>query len=885
MEVSTSLLSTKLYFPPARPNLVPRPRLVEQLNAGLTKPLTLISAPAGFGKTSLMSEWRMGNESGISAAWLSLDDGDNNPLRFWLYLIAALETLQDNSFDTIHGLLQSPEPIAPETIASSILHELESFREDHVIVLDDLHIITSPGIQQALAFLLDHLPPKSHLVILTRADPPLPLSRLRVRNQLTELRAADLRFTLDEVTTFLTLTMGLHLTQEQIASLEARTEGWIAGLQLAALSMQGRGDVDDFVAAFTGSHHYVVDYLIEEVLSLQSEKMRSFLLKTCILERMNASLCNTLTGESDGQPMLEELERANLFVVGLDNERQWYRYHRLFADVLRGRLKLSDAKGFVDLHHRAAEWHEKNALLTEALDHTLAAGDLEYAAHLVEKNALSMLFHGELIMLLNWLDKVKNEIPRRPWLSIYQAWVLVHTGQQEKAASILDQVEQKAFSSATGAEGREVRGHVAAIRAHIAAYRWDGAGALAFGHQAMELLPATNLAIRSFVAQVVGGVYLLSGDLESASSTLSKARQLGKAAGNLHVAVLATFMLANLRADQGQLHRAVETYREALQLAITRGGQPLPVAARAYNGLGGVYYEWNDLDTASQFASQCIALAKKWGNINALVSAHLIMARVKRARGDLNGAQSCIYEAEDLAHNHTLAPGGTGSLEINQVSLWLAAGNLEAATRWTLRKGFRVDDQVPPLREAEYRMFARVLLAQNETEAALTLMSRLLAVAESAGKAGDLIELLILKALALQARKDIAPALGALKQALILAQPEGYVRVFIDKGKPLQELLKRVKGEEQAKNYVHNLLAFFGGETSPGSQPLIEPLSERELEIMRLVAGGKSNQEIAAELYLAVGTVKKHISNIFGKLNVDSRTRCIAQARELHLIE
>lgn len=883
--MAISLLTTKLYFPPARPNLVPRPRLVERLNTGLKKPLTLISAPAGFGKTSLMSEWRMGFGSKASAAWLSLDEEDNDPSRFWLYWIASLETIQHTSFDTTRELLQSPQPVPPETIASSILQELESFPNDHILVLDDLHVITSSIIQHALAFLLDHLPPKSHLVILTRADPSLPLSRLRVRDQLTELRAADLRFTLEEVTTFLSRTMGLSLTPEQIASLEARTEGWIAGLQLAALSMQGRLDVDDFVAAFTGSHHYVVDYLIEEVLNLQSEKKRDFLLKTSILERMNSSLCNALTGESDCQARLEELERANLFVIGLDDTRQWYRYHHLFADILRSRLQQVDSDRYTNLHHRAAEWYEQNAFLPDALYHALAAGDREYAAQLIEKNSPSMLLNGDLTTLLGWLEKVKLQIPGRPWLSIYLAWALVHTSQQEKATVILDQLEQTAFASTAKTETREMRGHIAAIRAHIAAYCWDGASVILHSHQAMELLPKTNLAIRSFVAQVLGGAYLLNGDLKSASRSLDEARRLGKASGNLHVAVLASFMLANLQADRGQLHQAVQSYREALQLATSSSVRPLPVAARAYNGLGWVYYEWNDLETAHQYSDQCIALAQHWGNINALVSAHVILAKIKQARGDFESAQTCIDKARNFAHNHTLAPGGASGLEISQVSLWLAVGNLAAAEHWLQTSGLKIDDEVPFLREMEYHTFVQVLLVQNKLDFAMTLVNRLLSVAESHGKMGDIIGLLGLKALILQSQTDIVPALEALKRALDLAEPEGYIRVFVDQGKPMQELLKKVKSEGRIRKYIQKLLSSFGGETYSGSQPLIEPLSERELEILRLVAGGKSNQEIATELYLAVGTVKKHLSNIFGKLNVDSRTRCIAQARELHLIE
>jgi LuxR family maltose regulon positive regulatory protein len=744
-------------------------------------------------------------------------------------------------------------------------------------------------VHEAVIFLLDHMPPQMHLVLLTRADPPIPLARLRARNQLTELRAADMRFTPDEAASFLTKEMGLDLSTEDIILLEERTEGWIAGLQLAALSLLGHNAVhiSNFVASFTGSHHYIVDYLVDEVLDRQTEPMRSFMLQTSILERMTGPLCDALMEQTDGQATLEALERANLFVTALDNERNWYRYHPLFADMLRSRLRQANSNGFTDLHRRAAEWYARNKFLPEALNHALAAGDQEYAAFLVEQNALPMLLHGELTTLLGWLDKVEASSPRRPWLSIYLAWVFVHTGQQEKAAAILDQIEQKALLSVTPIDLQEMRGHIAAIRAHISAYRWDGAGAIAYSQQALELISETNLPIRSFVAQVLGGAYLLSGDLEGASQGLTKAAQIGKTAGNLHVAVLATFMLASLLADQGQLHQAVKNYSEAIQLATTPAGQMLPVAARAYNGLGRAYYEWNDLEAVSQYTNHCIALAQKWGNINALVSASVTMARVKQARGDLEGAQACLDEAEHLAHDHSLAPGAAGSVEIFQVGLWLASGNVDAALRWSHQCGYKINDKVPPLREAEYRTFARVLLAQNEYDAALALVNNLLPAAEAAGAVGAIIELLILHALILQAMKDLPRALAALKQALTLGQPEGYMRIFLDAGLPMSELLRRAGSQGIIPSYVAKLLFEFDripGSSIPARQPLIEPLSERELEVLRFIANGLSNQEIAQKLFIARGTVKAHTASIYRKLDIASRTQAVARARELNLI-
>jgi LuxR family maltose regulon positive regulatory protein len=884
---------------------------VERLNAGLKKPLTLISAPAGFGKTSLMSEWRIGNESRIPAAWLSLDEGDNDPSRFWSYLIASLETLQHNSFDATRGLLQSPQPVPPESIASSIVHELESFPNDHVLVLDDLHVITSTFIQRGLAFLLDHLPPKSHLVILTRADPSLPLSRLRVRDQLTELRATDLRFTLDEVTAFLSRTMGLSLTPEQIASLEAHTEGWIAGLQLAALSMQGRGDVGDFVASFAGSHHYVVDYLVEEVLSLQSEKTRNFLLKTSILERMNAPLCNTLTGESDGQPMLEKLEQANLFVVGLDNERQWYRYHQLFADVLQIRLRQSNPECLNELHGRAAMWLEQNKYLPEALRHALAGGDKERAGRLAEQNDAQMLARGELVALLGWLEALKDLVQERPQLCIDKAWALMLTGQVEEVESLLERAEQLISDCTSDEMGHRIRGNIAAIRCYMASRSGDAPRCLELGQRALEFLSESNPGVRGVVHMAMGGTYLLRGDTATAIQSMREAGRLGKLAGNLHVAVTAISSVANILMAQGQLYQSAEMYREALQLAYLPDGRILPIAGRVFSGLSRLSYEWNDLSAALAYAQQTFELGQKWGNADSLVTAHVMLGRISQARGDSRSADESMRNAENLVRTRQLMPTSAEWVEMTRVWLWLVQGNLEACERWK-----RSNDPKPAgkktLNEGKRLILARILLAEKNHTIALKILSQLLHENETAGHWGSVIELLVLQTLTYQQQGETPAALNTLERALSLAEPEGYIRIFLDQGKPMKELLRRMKDHKRLKddpstlprassgrmkNFVHKLLAFFDDNSSgtPALQPdasvphlshvLIDPLSERELEILGLITAGKSNQEIAHELVLAVGTVKKHVSNIFNKLNVDSRTRCIAQAQKLHLID
>lgn len=881
-----AVLTTKLFFPPARENLVSRRRLVEKVAQGLQSSLLLISAPAGYGKTTLISEWRASKGRDHLTAWLSLDNDDNDPRRFLTYFVAALAILRDGFGETTLSLLQSVPPFPIPVILTTLINELGEIAESIALILDDYHAINNPAVHEAVTYLLDHLPSPMHLVILTRADPPLPLSRLRARNQLVEIRLVDLRFTVEETTAFLNQVMGLRLSNSQVEALEQRTEGWVAGLQLVALSMQGHKEVQDFVSTFTGSHRYIVDYLADEVLNSQPDAVQEFLLRTSILDRLTAPLCDMLTGRSDGQITLEKLDQTNLFLIPLDDERCWYRYHHLFADLLRNRLRQKYTDLFTGLHHSAAEWFERNKWMPEAFRHALAAGEQEYAARLVEQNALRMLLRGELTMLSDWIEQVASQSSSLPWLSIWHAWVFVQTGQQDKAEAVLDRVEQEKYSGIPPEDWREIQGHIAAIRAHIAVYRWDAASTIAYAHQALDILSESDLSIRSFTILVLGSAYLLIGDFQAAGQYLSEARRIGKDSGNLHVAVLSSFMLANFLIDQGQLHQAVELCYEALRLATTPSGQPLPVAARAYSGLSRVYYEWNDLDAVGRFSNQCIDLAKEWGNYNALFTAYLTLGRMKRAQGDMIGAQAYLDEAIQLMRDYQMAPGSSGLVETFQVGLWLANGNHSAAASWVEKNGFRVDDTVPPLREAEYRAFARVLLAQNEINSALVLLDRLLISADSVGKSGPVIEILVLKALVFQAKTDIPQALKAIERALALAEPGGYIRTFLDEGDAMMQLLQQTAKKGMFPQYVRKLLSAVHPKDKKGlvTQPLIEPLSERELEVLQLVAEGKSNQQIAGALFIARGTVKKHLNNIFGKLGVQSRMQCVARARELKLL-
>jgi LuxR family transcriptional regulator, maltose regulon positive regulatory protein len=909
--MSIPILATKLFIPPPRPEAVRRPNLIERLNEGLRqnqgfgRKLTLISAPAGFGKTTLVSEWAAGCK--LPVAWLSLDEGDNDPACFLTYLIAALQTVApkvgEGLLAALHATQTQPPPI--DWLLTNLLNELITLSDNFILVLDDFHVIETQALNQALTYLVEHLPPQLHLVIATREDPPFPLARWRARGQLTELRAADLRFTPAEAAEFLNQVMGLNLSVEDIAALENRTEGWIAGLQLAALSMHGRSDTAGFIQAFTGSHRFVLDYLAEEVLERQTERVQNFLLQTAILERFCAPLCNAVTGRDDGQETLGILERSNLFLNPLDEKRQWYRYHHLFADVLRMHLAEDQPDQVSALHLRASAWYEQNGLRSDAIRHALAAKDFELAAGLIELAWSAMDLNYQSSAWLGWIKTLPDELIRaRPVLSVGYAWALLDGGELEASEAFLQDAERCLDRPADKivvtdkVQFHSLPASIATARAYRSLALNNVPDAVKYSQLGLKLAPEDDQVRRIQATSLLGIAQYISGDLEAAECSLSAFHtELGKT-GEIQTLIGITFLLADIRVALGHLHEAENSYQQSLHVATSQG-EPRPLGtADLYRGLAELYIERGDLETAAQHLLTSQKLGEQSGPTDWLHRLSISQARLKEAQGDLDGALSLLNEAERV---HVRIPlPDVRPVTALKARVWLKQGRLAEALRWAHEQGLSVDDEIRYTREFEYITLARVLITAGKSDQATgyldeatRLLGRLLQAAETGGRLGSSIQILLLQALAYQARGDLPRALAELERALTLAEPEGYVRVFLDEGDALRLLIEKqsYNRNHPLRSYTDKLLAAF---TQPVAVPksaiihqksdLIEPLSLSQLKILQLIAQGLSNREIGERLFLALSTVKGHNRIIFDKLQVQSRTEAVARARELGLL-
>ena len=901
------LLATKLHMPRPQPGVVPRPRLAQQLDEG--RGLVLVCAPAGYGKTVLLAEWTQRCQQ--LAAWLSLDAGDNDPARFWRHAIAALDRVQPGIGERVAPLLGPPAPQSFDGLVTALINELDQPGADHVrLVLDDYHAISAQPVHASLEFLLAHRPPGLDLVLASRSDPPLSLARLRARGQLTELRAADLRFTADEAAALLQqVASGQVLPDAVVTALASRTEGWAAGLQLAALSLRGESDVAGFVAAFTGSHRYVLDYLAEEVLERQPAQVRAFLLETSVLERLSGPLCDAVTGRPGSQALLEQIEREGLFLVPLDEVRGWWRYHHLFADLLRARLEQQPGQA-AGLHRRAAAWYEQHGLADDAIRHAAAAGEILQAAQLIERNFDTVYsLRGEGATINRWLSLLPHDLVwSRPRLLLAQAQVTATSGHLDEVEPLLEAAERVAASGAgepfeptVGRAGSllvNVRAHIALHRSYLAQLRGDAEGTAAFARQALAELHPGEWMLNSTIQGFLAVAEWLRGQLAEAERAFVSSLAGWQSTDQLTVTVWAAYSLAQVQRSRGRLDAAAQTSQRALDLTEVPGRRAQPAAGVGHIALAEVAYQRDELDNALRHVSEGISLCRQWVYVLPLASGLVTLAWVRQSAGDPAGARAAMGEAGQVA------PGAAGLLNpvpAQRARLLLAQGELDAATRWAEESGLEPGDEPRYPDEPGYLVLARVLLAQDDPGRALSLLGRLNAAAAAQGRTGSLIEVGALQALALAATGADDEAVAALAGTLTLACPQGFVRVFADEGPQMARLLGRLIAAQ--RNGVAAAMvplgclarvrrAFAAGHDTGGPGPgpagpgpgIVEPLTTRELEVLAMLAGGRSNQAIATELVITLDTVKKHVSHVLGKLGAANRTEAVGRGRELGLI-
>jgi LuxR family transcriptional regulator, maltose regulon positive regulatory protein len=921
--LAAPLLATKLAGPAVRPKLVPRPHLIARLTAGLTAPLTLVAAGAGFGKTTSLALWLQ--QTGRATAWVTLDAGDNDPGRWLRYLIAALQTLTPTIGTTTLALLASPQPPPLESLLTMLINDLSALAQPSVLVLDDYQVITTPAIHQAVELLIDDLPPQLHLVIATREDPPLPLARLRAHGQLVEIRADDLRLSPDEAAMFLADVMDLALSPSDVATLTARTEGWIIGLQLAALAMREHADRESFLASFAGSHRFVVDYLMEEVISRLPAHLQAFVLQTAILDQLCGPLCDAVLGleasdvrldeaistslKLQGSSLtLEELERRNLFLVPLDEQRVWYRYHQLFRDALRQRLASSaPPHTLATLHRRASQWFAQHAATggsayaEAAVRHALATADDAYAAALIEQHAPALVRRGEALTVQGWLAQLPHSLLAiRPRLALINAWILGLIGQLDAAEQLLEQ----AVSGNTAAPAQDAVVEADLLRVMIARWRGDPVRALELAQRTLPQIAPDNLPLHALATYVLGVAALDHADDTTARQLLTEVATLPVAEA-LQMTLCTLSRLSVLSLHRGQLSQALRVCDQAAHF-IASEHDLSPLRGLTYLARGEVLCERNELDAAQQQLTIGLELLQRSADHYMLVRGAVALARVQQAQGQIAAALATFDYAETwLAQRHIQSPLSHICLAAHRTRLWLRQGNLDAAGRWVQAYEEATNGALESLQQLTRVRVDLAVVQRAAPEAALqhaaTLLEQQEALAALRGWQGDLIEIRLLQALVYQAQGEQPRALAALSQALSLAEPEGYIRLFADEGVPMHALLRAadqmLRRDPAAypalRTYVRRLLNVLApavaahaesAEHSTPSPILIEPLTDREQAVLQLLIAGRSNQEIAQELVVASGTVKRHVSAILRKLHVVSRLAAVARARDLGLM-
>jgi LuxR family maltose regulon positive regulatory protein len=913
--MAVMLLATKFHVPAPRRQLVARTRLVEYLasNALKERNLTLVCAPAGFGKTTLLSQGAIRaqlSDPDSRIAWLSLDEADNDPLRFLSHLAAALHGVDADIGSGLMTLLDGSQTTETEPALIALINDMAESDKSIVLVLDDYHVIETRHVHDAVTFLIDHSPQQLHLAISSRSDPPLPLPRLRARDQVAELRAADLRFSPEEAGVFLNECMGLNLSAEQISALEARTEGWIAGLQLAALSLRGHDDVSGFIGAFTGSNRFVLDYLVEEVLRRQPESVRTFLMHTAVLNRLSGPLCDAVTGQGAGGAMLERLETANLFVVPLDDRRQWYRYHHLFAGVLRARVAHEEPDLSQVLHRRACDWYEQNDLLEDALDHAFAAEDFDRAATLLQMALPAIRRSRHDATILRWLSALPDSAVRgNPVLSAHYAWMMLASGDLDAVEHRLQDAE-RGLSVTSGAEdstqdivgqpyarGEEFR-HlpitIAVYRASLAQATGDVDGTAAHARRAMELSGPGDHQPRAAAAGFLGLAAWAHGDLDTALPTFSEVAPSLRAAGNVADELASTIPLADMWLAKGRLTEARRVLEQSLTAASSRDDPLGPPTADLHVAISCMYSESGALDIATHHLQTSATLGEAASMPENRYRRFVAMARIRHISGDPDGAIGLLEDAERRFRRGFLPE--VRPIAAMRARIRIAQGSLGDASDWARERNLTTRDPLNYLREFEHLTLARLLIAQHSTGSSdgsigdvSDLLDRLLESAETSGRGGSVNEILVLQAMALQAGGRIESAFKSLERALIRTEPEGYTRLFLDEGAPMVALLRRAAGEGIAPRFIAQLL---GTSEAAGGPPaasrqmgtMAMGLSERELQVLRLMDSYLTGPDIARQLFVSLNTVRTHTKHIFEKLQVSSRADAVRRAQELGLI-
>jgi LuxR family transcriptional regulator, maltose regulon positive regulatory protein len=901
------LLATKVTIPPIRSGWLARSRLVDALNEAMERELILVCTPAGFGKTTTLADWAQSTKWPV--AWLCLDTDDSDPVRFWRYVVAALDRAGASVGDRILPLVGGSSAVSSRGLITALVNELEGLPDEFALVLDDYHLIESRSIHEELTYLLSHAPPQLHLIVSTRSDPPLPLARLRARDKLAELRTADLRFTPEESAAFLREVWGLDLPPEALAALETRTEGWAVGLQLAALSLRQRPDPDAFLAAFTGSHRYVLDYLSEEVLEQQPDSVRTFLLQNSILERLSGPLCDAVTGRSDGQAKLEELERANLFLVPLDDQRRWYRFHNLFGDLLRVRLQRGEVGPVSELHRRAAAWFDEHGLIDEAIRHASASEDGFWAAQLVEGHLNEILRRGEGVVLERWLSMLPDDVVRSsPALCLARGLIRLHIGELDPVERLVEEAERTFVHAperrelevpTEGGMVREVPAAVSLLRAEIAAARGKADEAAEHARSALVHMDEEEYGPRFWARWLLSCADWTAGRLKAAERGFTELLAEGRAVPAAYPLMSSCYALGQVQRARGKLGGALRTYRDGLRFATEGARTSTFHAAEAHIGLAQVLYERNQLQDALQHVREGIEWSRPVVEFHLPSVGLVTLAWIRQAMGETDGALETMNEADDTESSTDIASLANPA-PAERARLLLLQGRPREAARWAEERGLTEQDEVSYSGERDYLVLARVLLASGDPHRALEILERLDALAESQARKGSLIQIRAVRSQALQSVGDHRGALALLADTLALARPEGYVRVFADQGAPMAALLQSLVRAahrtrdaampSRTRRHLNLVVRAFGPavrETEKvvrvGNGP-VEPLTDRELEVLRLIAAGRKNREIAQDLVVTLDTAKKHVSHIFSKLGAANRAEAVTLARDLGLI-